>query len=181
MILDSKTPDDRTQFPIHASPFNKKGEWIRPQLRPSIRDPQILDALEEVQPYLDGQGAPMVYAESPLWRIHRLDIIDKHRLLLVVRAALNVGQMWWGWWGGDAPPAVWLNTSPLEEGDVIARFDVDGQKPPVGFDPHPGISITLNEGEVLDLALHPVTRVLETFAWWVEWHIVGMRFRHLFP
>jgi hypothetical protein len=181
VILDGGTPDENTQFPIRDSPFNKRGQWVRPQLRPEVKSPHILDALEEVQPYFGPYGEPAVYAESQLWRVHRLDIIDKHRLLLVVRAALNVGHMWWGSWGDDPPPSVWLNTSPLQDGDDVARFDFRGHEPPPEFDPHPGISITLNEAAVLDLAYMPVTGVLESFAWWIEWYVVGMRFRHLFP
>lgn len=181
VILDGGCPDEKTQFPIHESPFNKKGEWIRPQLRPAVTRVQILDALEDVQPYFGPQGEPVVYATNHLWRIHRLDIIDKHRLLLVVRATLNVGGMWWGWWGDDPPPNIRLNTCPLEEGDPVAWFDVRGKEPPSEFDPHPDISVVLYEGEVLDLAYVSITNLLETFAWWVEWHILGMRFRPLFP
>ncbi len=180
VILDGAKPDEKTLFPVRKSAVSKTGQSAPTQLRPAVRNREILDALESVQPYLGPDGQPANYAENPLWRLHRLDIIDKHRLLLVVRAALNVGGMWWGWWGEDPPPNVFVNTSPLDEGDVVARFDMRGREPPLEWDPHPDISIILREGEVLDLGHLPAVGLLNTLVWWVEQHIVNMRFRPLF-
>lgn len=181
VILDGGEPTEKTQFPVRKSALNAKGELAHTQLRPAVSNPDILDALEAVQPYIGPEGQPANYAENPLWRLNRLDITDKHRLLLVVRAALDVGGMWWGWWDETPPPSVLLNTSPLNEGDWVARFGVAGREPPPDWDPHPDISIVLSEAAVIDLAYLPAVRVLDTFAWWVEHHIVNWRFRSLFP
>jgi hypothetical protein len=181
VILDDRRPDVNTQFPIRRSAVDKNGQPVPIQLRPTVRNREILDALEAVQPYLGPEGEPAEYARNPLWRLHRLDIIDKHRLLLVVRAALDVGHVWWWWWGEDPPPAnVFLNTSPLDEGDVVARFDVGGREPPPDWDVHPDISIVLHEPAVLDMAHVGVVGVLNNLVWWVEEHIVNWRFRPLF-
>jgi hypothetical protein len=181
VILDGGEPDESTQFPIRRSDVNKNGDPLPIQLQPAVSSPEILNALESVQPYLDPDGKPANYVENPLWRLHRLDIIDKHRLLLVVRAALNASGMWWGWWGEGEPPAVFLNLSPLDDGDVVARFDVGGLEPPPEWDTHPDISITLKEATVLDLGHIPAVGILDNLVWWVEQHIVNMRFRPLFP
>jgi hypothetical protein len=54
----------------------------------------ILRALKEGQPF-NTSGATVVNCdENPLWRLHRLDIIDSIASC-VVRAALDVGGVWW--------------------------------------------------------------------------------------
>lgn len=178
VILENKKPNRNTQFPIRRYPrVNEKAEQLQVKLEPAVSNSAILDALESVQPYAD----PWKAGEHPLWRLNRLDIIDKHHVLLVVRAALNVGGMSWGWWGEHPPPGVIVNVSPLEEGDWVARFDVKGREPPPGWRPHADISIVLNEGEMIDLASAPIVRVLDMLVRWVEEEVVNWRFRPLFP
>lgn len=180
VILDGGTPYKKTQFPIRKSPL-KDGQPSPTQLQPAISNQAILDALEAVQPYRRPGTESADYRHDALWRLHRLDIIDKHRLLLVVRATLDVGGMWWGWWGEhDHPSKVWLNMAPLSEGDVVARFDNRGHEPPPEWDPHADISIVLNETPTLDLGHFSVVRVLESLLVWVEDYVVNDTFRPLF-
>jgi hypothetical protein len=52
VLLDGAgEPGKRTQFPIRESPFNKNGDRVPTQLRPSVSRQDILDGLEAVQPY----------------------------------------------------------------------------------------------------------------------------------
>jgi hypothetical protein len=74
VIANGKKPDDlRTEFPV----WGKKAgfEKGRPGRAKGISE-QALDVLYGLKPYKGGNDA--------LWLLHRLDIVDKHRLLLAV-------------------------------------------------------------------------------------------------
>lgn len=51
VILDGGKPGEYTQFPIRETPFSKAGNLTATQIVPDIKCAQILEALEEVQPY----------------------------------------------------------------------------------------------------------------------------------
>lgn len=179
VLFDGKKPYDKTQFPIREAPFDRrvKGKRIPTQLRPPVSNPQILEALEKVQPYSGVNGEGGDFRHSPLWRLNRLRNIDNHRLLLVVTAVLDVGEMWWGW-GGDHPsPDVAINPQPVKEGTPVAWFDFHGHEPPDDFDPHPALAITLLEREMLDVSRVPICNLLDTLRWEVEERIIGWKFR----
>jgi hypothetical protein len=182
VILDGGTPGEQTYFPIRDSPFNKKGKFITTNLRPSIKDAKILTELEECQPYFGPEGMiyPPPHDESLLWLLHRLNIIDKHRLLLVVACVLDTGQMWW-----DSPetpaPVARIETGVLKDSDSpIAFFDFHGKEPPPDFNPNPTLSITFDEGEMPAIKLAPYDIILDQLCGCVETDILG-RFRPLFP
>jgi hypothetical protein len=181
VLLDGGNPGDDTQFPVRASPFDKKGQLFRARLIPPVSNAQILDTLEECQPYRGPDGEPAAFTDSPLWQLHRMNIIDKHRLLLVVVCVLDVDNMYWGAAADDPAPSVQITIEPAEEGAPVAWFDFHGAEPPADFDPHPALAVALHEGEFPEISLLPIHNVLSTLVWWVEWHIVGMRFRPLFP
>ena len=181
VILDGGTPGDKTQVPVRASPFNKKGEWVTPQLQPPVSNPQVLDALEEVQPYRGPEGEPAAFHDSPLWRLGILNNIDKHRLLLVVVCVLDVGEMWWTHQPEQPAPNVRISTSPVEDGSPVAWFDFHGHEPPPDFDPHLALAVAINEAETPEIHLVPLSEALTQLIWWVEFHIVQMRFASLFP
>lgn len=75
--------EEGSEFPVY---------WKSPMgLKPKKRkigsmDPLAQAEIEDLQPHLRGAD----YTADPLWRIHELDRIDKHRLLHVV-AAVSVG------------------------------------------------------------------------------------------
>jgi hypothetical protein len=181
IILAGKQPNERTQFPIRDTPFNDAGDLVGAELRPTIHHAGIRAAVEEVQPYRGVQGEPHPFNLSPLWKLHRLNIIDKHRLLLVVASVFSWDEMWYGWndsYGTN--PRIRVNLGPLKDSAPVAWFTFNGDPPP-NFDPHPSLHVSLYEGEMPDLIDKSITDVLETLCWWVENHIVEWRFRPLFP
>lgn len=111
---------------------------------------EALDLIKEAKPYKGGNDA--------LWYLHRLNIADKHRLLipvttadrsLILRIKLNVP------WQDEpirAPEIALLSaapTFPLEDGDEIWRLE-----DPVAFfehhdEPKFAFDVTLGESEVL--------------------------------
>lgn len=77
VIANGGEPNDlKTEFPVWRSESHFKSG--RPGNAKGISK-DALDVLYALKPYKGGNDA--------LWRLHRLDIIDKHRLLLTVAAA----------------------------------------------------------------------------------------------
>lgn len=181
VLLDGGTPGEQTQFPIRPSPFDKNGQLLAPNLQPSIRNPNILKALEEVQPYRGPEGEPVPFTISPLWRLSRLNNIDKHRLLLVVVSVLDVDKMWFGSKQGDTVPALTVSTQPVKEGSPVADFDFFGEEPPANFDPHPALAVALREPAMPEIRMVSVVNLLINIAWSVGVEVFQMRFRPLFP
>jgi hypothetical protein len=182
VMLDGGTPGEHTQFPIRETPFDKNGDLLRARIQPTISSAQILDLLEEVQPYRGPMGEPADPTRSPLLRLHKLNNVDKHRLLLVIAGVLDLGEMYWGWSSAYGPPPKFATSGTLlEEGSPVARFDFHGNEPPPEFDPHPALNVALSEADTPEIAFIPLTDVLGSVLFWVKDHIVGMRFRLLFP
>jgi hypothetical protein len=77
---NGKTVKKEDAFPICGSP--KKFKSLLPQIRRRVADPAA-KAIEELKPYKGGNEA--------YWRLHQLDITDKHRLLLT--AVLSVHEI----------------------------------------------------------------------------------------
>lgn len=73
VLANRNVPTRHTGFPIAESPsklvsiFRKKVAGMRPEAKKAIKD---------LRPYNGGN--------DPLWRIHYLDIVDKHKELLIV-------------------------------------------------------------------------------------------------
>jgi hypothetical protein len=184
--LDGGTPNEQTQFPVKPSPNDKHGKLIplRNLVIPRIKRADILKLIDECQPYESGLGERLPVAEAkttPIWHLNVLNIVDKHRLLLVVASALDFDSMYWGLGDDDPIPTFKLNTKPLKEGDPVAWFDFGGAEAPSHFDAHPAIRVTLRDPEAPALWYNPLVGVIENLCWWVEWEIVNLRFRPLFP
>jgi hypothetical protein len=182
VLLDGREePGEHTQFPIRETPFSKKGTLTPTRLVPEITDPQILRALEEVQPYYGPDLAPAEYTSSPLWQVHKLNIIDKHRLLLVILVTLDVGQMWWGEKASGGPPDFGFFTDPVTESAPVAWFDFHGEEPPPDFDPHPALHVRLSEPEVpWGISTVDVVGYLNMLCQWIDEWTIGRFFRPLF-
>ena len=73
IVANGGKPNQNTAFPIWGS--ESKFKSSRPGYAKGASK-QALDLLYGLQPYKGGNDA--------LWRIHQLDIVDKHRLLLTV-------------------------------------------------------------------------------------------------
>ena len=89
--------------------------------------------------------------------------------------------MWWGLPAGAKDSLYKLSTLPVKDASPVAWFDFQGAKPPSDFDPHPSLQIVVQEPDAAGVSWTPIGGVLDTLCWWVEWHILGMRFRPLFP
>lgn len=184
VILDKGTPCRQTQFPVRETPFSKKGDLTTTQLSPPIKDPKILAALEECQPYRGADGEPAILDRNQLWWLHRLNIIDKHRLLLVVVCVLDSNQMWWGGNSdGEPAPGLRISTAPLKEDSPVAWFYWGDTEPPPHFNPHLSLTISLNEPEVFgNLRMFPISlpQTLDAIIKWVEQEVVMAYFEPLF-
>jgi len=73
-LISGGTPNANTGFPIVNEIANIDTEISRKI--PGAR-PEVITAVKALQPYEGGKA-------DILWRLHRLDIIDKHRLLIAV-------------------------------------------------------------------------------------------------
>jgi hypothetical protein len=185
VILDGKTSteEDNTTFPIRDSRLNRKRNPRPPiQLKPAVLSCDILDAIEAVQPYCDTGDPPDDPRFNPLWCLHRLNIIDKHRQLLVVVHTLNLGETYWGWDGDDElKPEFYRNRAVIRENGIpVGWFDFHGRTPPGRFFPSAALHVVLNEEELPHLTAQGVQDVLEGMIFHVE-HMVDTQFRRLFP
>ncbi len=185
VLLDGKTPGEDTQFPVRDTRRNKHGELLPVKvLLPKVKSGQILQLLDECQPY-KGDGSQEVSQfeahRSPLWVLRGLNNIDKHRLLLVAACVLDIGSLWFGLPAGVPKPTLSLSAAPLKENSPVARFDFHGAEPPTDFNPHPALQIVVREPDIPRITHVNIIGALEMFCWWVEWHVVTLRFRPLFP
>jgi hypothetical protein len=179
--LDNKTPTDSTYFRIRDSPFINKGKRLPMQLEPPVSRPDILKAVEAVQPYADTGDPPDPPVLNPLWALHRLNIIDKHRLLVAVVFALNLNATYWGWSGDDPAPTFYFHpVSVREDGTTVASFDFHGREPPDDFRPNAEMHVVVNEPELPNLTLDGVENLLDKLIFHVE-YILTVHFGPLFP
>jgi hypothetical protein len=171
MILDGRSPTCKTQFPIRDSACNKDGKLmpLKGWLMPEIKSKKILTTLNECQPY-QGNG---------LFNLKTLNNIDKHRLLLVVVCILDTDEMWF-----DSPetaaPKVSIYTGPFKEGLPIGCFDFHGKQAPPDFNPHPALSIALDEPEAAIIRGEPFDVILGELCSLIENDIVAQRFGPMF-
>lgn len=140
--LDGRSePTKRTQFPVRESRTDEDGNDRITNLRPCVSRRDILDALDAVQPYTVNP-----YFNSYLWAICKLCNIDKHRVLLVMVAAMSLDDVWYGLPPGVPSPNLKLSIAPLKDGDPVAWLDFGGTEAPADLDAHLGLAIKLNEG-----------------------------------
>lgn len=108
---DPTVDETRPLFPLIDDP----GNWgaVHPNKLPGV-DAKPLALIERLQPYNHAE------ASEVLWKIHQLDIADKHRRLNLVNATV-VGTHWRILSGGqvvDEEPAI----GPFVDGTVCGRF-----------------------------------------------------------
>ncbi len=158
-LFDSrKPPGEHTNDPLRHLPNDKNGKFVHTQLVPGVRSAVVLDALEATQPYrgpdgtIDAQGA----LTHPLYALAELSNIDKHRLVLVAAAVLDVSNMYWGLPKDFPPPKFALNPGVLQNDGPVAWFDFGPNEAPEEFDPHPAVQVSLREPEVAFLTQIPV-------------------------
>jgi hypothetical protein len=124
----SKSAAEKTMFPICLRKTGPGGfeDRVRISLKPFISGTALAE-VEKCQPY----EAYPVPNEADIWILHQLDIIDKHRLLLVARDQFLVTQFWFVIEGlGDGhvviPNPEWKS---MEDGAEIIRFRITGGLP----------------------------------------------------
>jgi hypothetical protein len=125
------TPSDKTAFPIlRTAPTADQYGRTRPNTNPGL-PVAVRDLLDEVQPYKRRHSA-----EHELAVLHQLNIIDKHRELLVaVMGATRLG--WWGDW-----EAIAIDVGPFRAGDEVCRVRWGGSANPHG-EPNPSIAFAV--------------------------------------
>jgi hypothetical protein len=115
--VNGNTPSRFTEFPIFDGPitskiesrFYKKVEGMRPEVVQQIRD---------VRPYQGG--------DDLLWRLHRLNIVDKHNMLVTALGnitAVNGLPPIDDQWNGNSWTSIPGVPSGLKQGD---RFSIEG-------------------------------------------------------
>jgi hypothetical protein len=112
-------------FPICES-VNEHEAKLGGQIKGILRQ-DVIDAMRLAEPYKGGKG----YGNT-LWRLHKLDIIDKHRLLIAFGFGFRK-------WGIDAPWRVVRHV--LGEVPQITKLGAER----VWFDPESGLQISCLE------------------------------------
>jgi hypothetical protein len=111
VIATGGTPSDATAFPIlPVAPTPSSDGRTRPQITPGVPK-DLREIFDEVQPYKLAKPA-----NHELMVLHRLDINDKHRELLIT----VIGVQSFGWWGEINPTA--FNPGPYTPGSEVCRF-----------------------------------------------------------
>jgi hypothetical protein len=126
-----------SEFPV----FKDRGAWDCDHAKklPGV-SPKVLTQVKWLQPYRRREE------EDPLWAIHRLDILDKHRRLNVVTAALEGSS--YAIEGGNVEVLDWC-IGPFEDGAVLGRFRIISE-------PDAGVRMTTNFDFGVALAEGPV-------------------------
>jgi hypothetical protein len=103
---------DKTAFPI----LDEAGKWssAHPKDLPGVK-PDVLTEVEGLQPYKRFKD------RDPLWVVHLLDIIDKHRRLHLVDATVQ-GTYWKAVRGTLTPTEG--GVGPFKDGAVVGRFSL---------------------------------------------------------
>lgn len=123
--MASSVAIDKTAFPICLSPADFKKATVR-KVAPYISG-NALTEIEKLQPYSTGDGM-----QDILWVLSQLDIIDKHRLLIVAKHKIRARSFKVTTGDGiefahTLPPDNPWKTS--ENGAEIIRFRLTGPQP----------------------------------------------------
>jgi hypothetical protein len=124
----SASAAEKTAFPICLRETGPNGfnDRVRTSLKPFVSAAALAE-IENSQPY----RAYSVPNEADIWVLHKLDIIDKHRLLLVARDQFLVRQFWFTATGKEPEQVILPDPKwkPMEEGAEIIRFRAVGGVP----------------------------------------------------
>lgn len=173
LLVPTDHRDDRTEFPIFWEEGGPKGFTKRARRKMPGVDPAVWRQVEEVQPYKRGEKNH----RDPLWLIHELNRIDKHRELVIALAGVD-----WGRWG--PPPGV-----PIPELSILPSHDyVEDTRIAEFTFLHPlDHDVDLNAKFALDLFTEeaglsdtPLLRVLRRLLGYVNRNIIERRFAQFF-
>jgi hypothetical protein len=142
------TPNRDTYFPICQTPEKYTAAISKGKIK--MMRPGAEKIICAVQPYTAG--------DNPLWYLHKLDIADKHRLLVTVTAFVR------GWWadiGGMAIPFR-QKPRPLKLGDEITNIPISTYERTGQEKFKLGVNITFGQSEIV--AGKPVVETLNGMA-----------------
>jgi hypothetical protein len=179
--LDGGKPGKHTQFPIYDTRTDNAGKPRQVNLKPPIKDPKILAALKEVQPYERMEGREPLH-RHPLRRLQLMNNWDKHRLLLLTVQTLDLGSVYWGANEDDPEPTWQFSGKPLYECSPVARFDFGEADRPPHFKPNLALKVAVIEP--LDtrgskVRLFDLSDLLTDLRWGVAQYTIATGFRHL--
>ena len=177
-LLGNTKPTQRTEFPIYLDPQRPGGgkQGFHPDGVRKLAgvDPAAQKIIECVQPYSTGQRE-----RDGLWRLHLLDIIDKHRFVPVV-AGVNTNKTMTADISHESVRKIEFQPNgPFDDGDVLLRVPraVWEESLPIPFNPIFSFDVALDiDGDV--------TRELVLFLYDLHHYVrdeVVERFRPLFP
>lgn len=117
LVNAKKLVSELSAFPVLDDPA--KWNSAHPKDLPGVA-PKILAEVERLQPYNGGKHA------DPLWIVHMLDIIDKHRRLGLVDSTIE-GTEWHATHGrlSDIEGGI----GPFKDGAVVGRFKLVPEPP----------------------------------------------------
>lgn len=164
----------QSEFPIFSKgPMTAKEE----SARIGCVDPKGQTIIRSLQPHHRGQ----MYRDHPLWRIHELDRIDKHRRL-VLCASRHTGGIGFDFKPGDEPLIKELvgglrfeNYAPVmavTRGAVLCQYSValTGTNAEVAMKPFIPLQIAFAKGEPLEF--EPLVPLLQSLIEFVRDHVL---------
>lgn len=113
---------EKTYFPICIC----KPDFVKfRKMAEHLIAPNAFTCIEELQPYKSAYVTGTEPAKTSLWIIHQLDIIDKHRILVVVGKHFRTTDIACSFNDGEFV-SIPVDTSwrPLEEGAQVAEIDI---------------------------------------------------------
>lgn len=138
-----------SEFPV----FKDRALWDSDHAKklPGVA-PKVMTQVKWLQPYRRGGD------QDPLWLIHLLDIIDKHRRLNLVSPSITASQ--WATDGGNVED-IEMPFGPFEDGTPVARFRLVPTRdaPPMHVETKFTFDVAFGEGQ--PLARMPVMLMLE--------------------
>jgi hypothetical protein len=140
LVRINRPASDYSEFPICKT----RSHWreTRPGKLPDV-PARPLAEVQRLQPYKRGDQARL----DPLWLIHALDIIDKHRRLNLVSPVVREVEFRTN--DCDVVDEEFL-AGPFETGTPILRYRVEAHGPNVNVETVFGFDVTFGEGELLE-------------------------------
>lgn len=181
--LNGGGPTTATQFPIRTSIFRRSPCTGLIEPTPLLVSGGVsqdaMDIIDSVQPYKRRDEA----RTHPLWLIHELDAIDKHRHLVLSVVAVRMAGFSWSGSGNDFESPIKrfvMTRKPLEHNQVVAkvvwREPRDQLNGNLNFTPW----VLFGERSPKAVVGENVMAVLAKLTYFVEDELVSL-FRPLFP
>jgi len=135
---------ERTGFPIA---LDEKG-YKELSARSLVHVPgEIRAAVKRFQPFADGAGAA-----DPLWQLHEMAIIDRHReITLLASVVATEGVGWTGTVPSDENPDIRIHRPAVSAGELLCRVPSREQEPFRNFTPDIALSVVVGEGDRLEM------------------------------